>query len=109
MKTAQPLHAATSSASFSSMPIGDAAADAAADGLQAQYMRRCLSNERADLAGRLGKHARLLNESITSGQTRNTGHLRGHVRRLENEIREINRMLDALARRFPDRQAGSKA
>ena len=37
---------------------------AAADSLQAQHLRQCLSEERVELAAKLAKHAKILTESI---------------------------------------------
>ena len=82
---------------------------AAADKLQAQLLRRHLSNERADLAGQLGKHARLLNEAVTSGHLQEVSYLRRRVLRLENEVREINRLIAALDKRFPDEEVRRRA
>ena len=72
-------------------------------------LRRHLSNERADLAAQLGKHARLLNEAMTSGQLQNISYLRGRILRLENEVREINRLIAALDKRFPEEEARCRA
>jgi hypothetical protein len=75
---------------------------AAADGLQARRLRQCLDEERAKVAAQLGKHAKILNECATSGEVVAISHHRGRIRQLENEIRTINRMLDALDSRFPE-------
>ena len=78
---------------------------AAADYQQAQYLIRTLSNERADLAQKLASHARILNDVRTARRSGAVSHHRWCIRRLEAEMQGVNRMIDALRRRFPE-QAG---
>jgi ubiquinone biosynthesis protein UbiJ len=80
---------------------GDEAKAAEADNLQAQLLRQCLGDERRKLAAKLAKHARMLNETVTSQESRTISHHRGSIRQLEREIWSINRMVDALNTRFP--------
>ena len=53
---------------------------AAADSLQAQHLRQCLSEERVELAAKLAKHAKILTESMTSREMRSISHHRGRIR-----------------------------
>ena len=86
-----------SSVSFGLM--GDFAVAAAADKLQAQLLRRHLSNERAAA----------MNEAVTSRHLQEVSYLRRRVLRLENGVREINRLIAALDKRFPDEEARRRA
>lgn len=75
--------------------------EAAADHLQAEYLLGCLTAERADLARKLTLHARTLNDLRTAGRAGAVSHHRWSIRRLETEVRAVNRMIDALHVRFP--------
>lgn len=75
---------------------------AAADYQQAEYLLRYLGSERADLAQKLAMHARILNDARTAGRVGAVSHHRWCIRRLEDDVRAVNRMIDALKRRFPD-------
>ena len=75
---------------------------AAADFLQAEYLLGCLTDERAALAQKIATHARILNDVRTAGRAGAVSHHRWCIRRLEGEVRAVNKMIDALTRRFPD-------
>jgi hypothetical protein len=87
--------------SFKWVMMGNEAKAAEADKLQAQLMRQCLGDERRKVAAKLAKHARMLNNSVTSHESRTISHHRGSIRQLEREIWSINQMMDALNTRFP--------
>ncbi len=53
---------------------------AAADSLQAQHLRQCLSEERVELAAKLAKHAKILTESMISREMRSISHHRRRIR-----------------------------
>ena len=74
---------------------------AAADSQQADYLRHQLRLEREDCSMQLKKHARILTHCMEAGGDRGISHHRGRIRQLENEMRSIGRMLDALDARFP--------
>jgi hypothetical protein len=84
------------------MPMGDQGKASSADSLQARRLRQCLDEQRAEILGQVGKHAKILTMCMNSGEMRAVSHHRGCIRQLENEIRTISRMLDALDRGFPD-------
>jgi hypothetical protein len=74
---------------------------AAADSLQADYLRQTLNLEGEVCSATLRKHARMLTDCMESGQMRSISHHRGRIRELEGEIRSITHMIDALNARFP--------
>jgi hypothetical protein len=82
---------------------------AAADKLQAEHLRRCLGAERADLAEKIGAHARILNKLNTSEHRHAVTHRRRCIRGLEAEIHAIDKMVDALDRRFADQTVRRRA
>lgn len=77
-----------------------------ADHLQARHLIRYLSDERTDLARKLTMHARILNDAKTAARAGAISHHRSCIRRIEADLRNVNAMVDALIRRFPD--AGSE-
>ena len=82
---------------------------AAADKLQAEYLGRCLGAERAELAEKIGVHARILNKLNTSGHRHAVTHHRRCIRGLETEIHAIDKMVDTLDRRFADQTVRRRA
>jgi hypothetical protein len=51
---------------------------AAADSLQAQHLRQCLSEERVELAAKLAKHAKILTEYDIAGDAQHQPSPRTH-------------------------------
>ena len=74
---------------------------AAADSQQADYLRYQLRLESEECSMQLKKHACMLTDCMKAGGHRGISHHRGRIRELENEMRSIGRMLDALDARFP--------
>jgi hypothetical protein len=83
------------------MFMDDRARAAAANSLQADYLRETLKLEREVCSATLRKHARMLTDCIESGKMRSISHHRGRIRELEGEMRSITHMIDALKARFP--------
>ena len=73
-----------------------------ADALQAERWREWLLHVRSQLALELSKHKSHYQRCAASVADRRLRYLRRSIRSTENEIRTIDYMLDALARRFPD-------
>lgn len=94
------------SVTLKAVSLDDRARAAAADNLQADYLRQCLSLEREESSASLQKHARMLTDCMEAGGTRSISHHRGRIRQIEGEIRSITQMIDALNARFP--AAGSE-
>jgi hypothetical protein len=84
------------------MLMGDRGKATSADSLQARCLRQCLDEQRAEIVAQVGEHATILTACLNSGELRAVSHHRGCIRQLENEIRVISRMFDALDRRSPD-------
>jgi hypothetical protein len=74
---------------------------AQADVLQAQSMRRLLGEERRANGAKIAALGKRLTASISAGQP-DAHHIKRAIRQLENDIQHMDRMLDALTRRFPD-------
>jgi hypothetical protein len=74
---------------------------AAADTRQAEFWRDWLLGERSDLVTQLSHLRNELERCAASVGTGKLGHLRGAIRAVENEIQAIDRMTEALSRRFP--------
>jgi hypothetical protein len=79
----------------------DKHAAAAADALQAEFWRDWLIQERAELARELSVRRSHL-EHLDAVEIHALSHVRSALRALENDIKAIDRMIDSLARRFPD-------
>jgi hypothetical protein len=79
--------------------FGDEKTAAVADAQQAAYFRRYLHDQRSALAEELAKHIR--DRYVTMGSSPNVSHVQKAIRRLEAQIRSIDRMVQALDRRFP--------
>jgi hypothetical protein len=75
--------------------MGDERADLA-DAMQADAFRAFLDRERREL---IAEHAKL----VRMGDTRRA------ILRVETDLRHIDRMVDALERRFPDREVSRRA
>jgi hypothetical protein len=73
----------------------------AADTRQAEFWRDWLLGERSELVRQLSNLRNELERCAISAGTGKPGPLRGAIRAVENEIRAIDRMIDALSRRFP--------
>jgi hypothetical protein len=73
----------------------------AADTRQAEFWRDWLLGERSELVRQLSSLRNELERCAASTGTGRLGHLRGAIRAVENEIRVIDRMTDALSQRFP--------
>src|SRR6476619_3485340 len=100
-KNAEPGAGSLNRRSFKWVMMGNEAKAAEADKLQAQLMRQCLGDDRRKNAKKLAKHARMLNNSVTTHESRTISHHRGSMRQLEREIWAIKRRMDALNTRFP--------
>lgn len=74
---------------------------AAADSQQADYLRSQLRLEREECSMQLKDHARMLTDCMGAGGHRGVSHNRRRIRELQNALRSILRMLDALVARFP--------
>ena len=81
---------------------GQTATVADADALQAESWREWLLHVRSQLALELSKQKSHYQRCAASVADRRLRYLRRSIRSIENEIRTIDYMLDALARRFPD-------
>jgi hypothetical protein len=84
------------------MLTGHRQAGSAADALQAERWRDWLLQERSDLARELANRRVHLEQCAASASIGKLSHLRSVIREVENEIRGVDRMVDSLARRFPD-------
>ena len=73
---------------------------AVADELQAQSLRTMRPEERRTTGARIAALVRRQTAGTTAGQP-DPNQLRRTIRQLENDIRQLDRMLEALARRFP--------
>ena len=76
-------------------------AAAVADFMQATYYRGFFESERQVLAKDLAKYVKALTESTNSGNISEATRLRRTIRGAEGEIRAIDRLIEALDRRFP--------
>ena len=79
----------------------DKHAAVAADALQAEFWRGWLIQERAELACELLTRRTHL-EHLDAVEIHALRHVHRALRVLENDIKAIDRMIDSLARRFPD-------
>jgi hypothetical protein len=84
------------------MLLLDRRATTLADALQAERWREWLLHERSESALKLSKHKNQYERCLTIVDTRRLIHLRRTIRSLEHEIRTIDDMIEALARRFTD-------
>lgn len=75
--------------------------DAQADVLQAQSMRRLLSEERRATGAKIAALVRRLTAASSTGQP-DAHQIKRTIRQLENDIQQLDRMLAALTRRFPE-------
>jgi hypothetical protein len=80
----------------------DRRAATAADAQQAERWRDWLVYERCALSLQLSKQTRHYEQWATSVSAHRLSHLRRSIGSTENEIRTIDHMIDALARRFTD-------
>jgi hypothetical protein len=72
-----------------------------ADVLQADYFRRVLGEERAELASHLAGLTRRLTAHSARNEPTDLSNLRRSIRQSENDLRVLDRMIDALDGRFP--------
>jgi hypothetical protein len=79
----------------------DKRAAMAADVMQAEYFKGFLEQERDESGARLAALTRRLTECLAAGDMTQISHLRGMIRHAEDELRRIDRMMDALRGRFP--------
>jgi cob(I)alamin adenosyltransferase len=78
--------------------FGDEQAAAAADAQQAEYFRRYLQDQRSELTEELAQQIRDLNRYVTMGASPNVSHVQKAIRRVEVQIRSIDRMVAAIPR-----------
>jgi hypothetical protein len=76
-----------------------------ADALQAERWREWLRHERLERALELSKQQRHYQRRAAAVGAGRLRYLRGSIRSIGNEIRTIDYMIDALARRFPGRDS----
>lgn len=81
------------------MPTADAMARAS-DSLQAQYFRSALADHRALIAGAIARQTRKLSGLSTRTDALTISRLRREIRANEAQCRELDRMIEALDRRF---------
>jgi hypothetical protein len=72
----------------------------ASDAMQAAYFRGALADQRALVAAEVGRQAEALNSLTTKTDAIVISRLRRDIRISEAECRELDRMIDALDRRF---------
>ena len=81
------------------MPF-DYAEKQASDSLQARYFRGALADQRALTAAELRRQARKLDAMSTRSDALAISQLRRDIRANETELRDLDRMIAALDRRF---------
>lgn len=79
---------------------GNEAADLA-DTMQADAFREYFDRERSDLAVQLARLVKQLTASMTTESHQRISELRRAIRIAEADIRQIDRMVEALEQRFP--------
>lgn len=72
----------------------------ASDALQAAYFRGALADRRALVAAEVARHAHTLNSLATRTDAVAISRLRRDIRVNEAECRELDRMIEAIDRRF---------
>jgi hypothetical protein len=82
--------------------VGMSEQAAIADVMQAGYFRAFLGDERAELRSYLAEQVKALTARAATGDVRGVSHVRRSIRAAENELRAIDRMVEALDWRFPD-------
>ena len=80
----------------------DKAAAALADAMQAAYYRGVFAEERNELVEALAKNVKLSTNALAAGRMAEVSNLRRIIRQIEGDVRRIDRMVEALGRRFPD-------
>ncbi|MBY0288606.1 MAG: hypothetical protein K2X52_15880 [Mycobacteriaceae bacterium] len=78
----------------------DYAEKQASDSLQARYFRGALADQRALIAAELVRQTRKLNGMSTRSDALAISRLRRDIRANETELRDLDRMIAALDRRF---------
>ena len=78
----------------------DYAEKQASDSLQAAYFRGALADQRALLAAEIMRQARKLNGMSTRSDALAISQLRRDIRGNDTELRDLDRMIAALDRRF---------
>jgi hypothetical protein len=84
------------------MFVQDRRAITTADALQAECWRDWLAHERSESALKLSKHKKRYERYAGLVDPRKLRQLCGAMRSLEHELRTIDHMIEALARRFTD-------
>lgn len=72
----------------------------ACDSLQAAYFRGALADRRALVAAEVARHMNALNTLTTKTDSVAISRLRRDIRVNDAEVRELDRMIEALDRRF---------
>jgi hypothetical protein len=73
-----------------------------ADTAQSEVFCGCLEQEKCELQGQLATQTRKLTMCLTAGDMTPISEIRRAIRTAERDLGAIDRMLDALRRRFPD-------
>jgi hypothetical protein len=76
------------------------------DSLQAAYFRGALADRRAFIAAEVERHTETLNSLTTRPDAMTISRLRREIRAVEAEYHELDRMIEAIDRRFASRWAG---
>ncbi len=69
--------------------------------MQAEAFREFFDSERSELAVQLARLVKQLTASMTTESHQRVSELRRAIRLAEADIRQIDRMVDALEQRFP--------
>lgn len=89
---------------MNSRPVATTAATAGragrADALQAAYLRRCLHDQRSQLAGEITKRQAEIINRMELGKMSAIGRLRSQIRNVEAELRYLDGLIAGLERRF---------
>jgi hypothetical protein len=78
----------------------DEAPTRGSDSLQAAYLRGALADHRALIAADIARHSQALNSLTTRTDALTISRLRREIRACEAERRELDRMIEAIDRRF---------
>lgn len=70
--------------------------------MQAKAFSAQFRAERADLEGQLSRYTELLGTARTNCDSRSAAAIRKSIRLTEDDLRRIDRMLEAIERRFPE-------
>ena len=78
----------------------------ASDSLQASYFRGALADHRALIAAEIARHTHALDSPSTRSDALTVSRLRREIRINEAECRDLDRMIEAIDRRFASAWAG---